>query len=87
MTTQMTRPLVSNRTRIAAALGVMALVACAWGAAGHESEKAVLASVAAIGPQPVYVTLPSVEIVGHRESAPAATAFAASGEAQATNEL
>jgi hypothetical protein len=87
MTTQMTQPLVSTRTRIATALGVVALVAAAWGAAGHESGKAVIASAAAFGPKPVYVTLPSVEIVGHRESAPAATAFAGSGEQQGTNEL
>lgn len=81
MTTQPTQPLISTRTRIATALAVTALVAGAWLAAQHESEKAVLAAAVAIGPSPLYVTLPSVEIVGHRESAPAATAFAAAPRA------
>ena len=85
MTTQPTQALISIRTRIAAALGVTALVAGAWLAAQHESEKAVLVAAAAFGPAPVHVTLPSVEIVGHRERAPADTAFAAAPHA--TNEL
>ena len=81
MTTQMTQPLISRRTRIATALGVVALVAGAWLAAQHESAKAVRADAVAFGPSPVYVTLPSVEIVGHRERAPADTAFAAAPRA------
>ena len=85
MTTQPTPALISIRTRIAAALAVAALVTGACVAAGHESEKALVADAAAFGPAPVYVTLPGVEIVGHRERAPADTAFAAAPHA--TNEL
>ena len=87
MTTQPTQALISTRTRIATALSVAALVAGAWLAAQHESDKAVRAAAMAIGPSPVYVTLPSVEIVGHREHAPADTAFAASGAPRAAAEL
>ena len=86
MTTQTVQPLVSTGARIATALAVVAFVGCAWMAAQHESGKAVLASAAAIA-RPLYVTLPAVEIVGHREAAPAETALAASVELGAGNEL
>jgi len=61
--------LVSTGARIAAALGVAAVVAAAWLAAGQESRAAVQASAAAMGPKTLYVTLPPVEIIGKRERA------------------
>lgn len=87
MKTQPTQALISKPARIATALAVAGLVACACVAAQHESEKAMLAAAAAFGPGPVYVTLPSVEIVGHRERAPADTAFAATGSPRTADEL
>ncbi|HEY8049099.1 MAG TPA: hypothetical protein VIE63_07990 [Ramlibacter sp.] len=87
MKTQAVQPLVSTAARIATALAVVAFVGCAWAAAGHESEKAVLTSAAAMAPGPLYVTLPSVEIVGHRDAAPAETAVAANGDPRAAGAL
>ena len=86
-TPQAAQPLLSFGARIATAFGVVAIVGATWMAAGHESEKAVQTSAAAMSVHPLYVTLPSVEIVGQREAAPGATALASSGTAHATNEL
>ena len=77
---------LSNGTRIATLVAVAGFVSAAWLAAGHESEKAVINSAAAMAPRPLYVTLPSVEIVGQREESAPATALASSAT-HATNEL
>jgi hypothetical protein len=84
----MTTPMqsLSAATRIATLVAVAGFVSAAWMAAGHESEKAVLNSAAAMAPRPLYVTLPSVEIVGRREETAPATALASNGT-HATNEL
>ena len=68
-TTQSTTPaaLVSTSARLAAALVVVVAVSAAWLAAGHESRDAVRSSTAAMNT--IYVTLPTVEIVGKREAA------------------
>ncbi len=86
-TRQPLQPLVSTGTRIATMFGVAALVACAWLGAQQESGKAVLAAASAMGPRPVYVTLPTVEIVGRRERGAGETALAANSEAPAACEL
>jgi hypothetical protein len=59
------KPLVSTATRIAAALAVVGFVAAAWTGTEYESHRAVQSAAAAIT-GPLYVTLPSVEIVGRR---------------------
>jgi hypothetical protein len=59
------KPLVSTTSRIAAALAVVGFVAAAWTGTEHESARAVQTASAAIT-GPMYVTLPSVEIVGQR---------------------
>jgi len=79
--------LLPATVRIASAFAVAALVATTWMAAGHESEKAVQASAAAMSAYPAYVTLPSVEIVGQREVPQSATALASVNTMHATNEL
>ena len=86
-TTHPTQSLLSTGTRLSTALAVVGIVAAAWMAAGHESEKAVMASAAAMAPRPIYVTLPSVEIVARRKAEAPETAFAAASELHATNEL
>jgi hypothetical protein len=86
-TMQTTQPLLSTGARLSTALAVVGIVAAAWMAAGHESEKAVQASAAAFGPRPVYVTLPSVEIVARRKADAPETAYASAGQFHATNEL
>jgi hypothetical protein len=86
-TTHNTQALLSTGARLATAFAVVAFVAAAWMAAGHESEKAVQASVAAMAPSPIYVTLPSVEIVARRKVEAPETAFASAAELHATNEL
>lgn len=78
---------LSAGTRLATALAVVAFVSGAWTVAGHESEKAVRASAAAMGPSPIYVTLPPVEIVAKRKVETPETAFASNGVIRATNEL
>jgi len=66
MTTyQAPQSLLSTGARIAAALAVVACVSTAWLATEHESHRAVQAATTAIT-GPLYVTLPAVEIVGHR---------------------
>ena len=86
-TMQTTQPLLSTGARLSTALAVVGIVAAAWMAAGHESEKAVQASVVAMSPSPIYVTLPSVEIVARRTVEAPDTAFASASELHATNEL
>lgn len=68
------KPLVSTGTRIAIALAVAGFVAAAWTGSEHESRRAVQTASSEIG-GPLYVTLPSVEIVGQRMKA--GDAFAA----------
>lgn len=70
------QPLVSAGARLATAFAVAAVVSAAWMGAGHESRAAVQSSAAAMAPHTLYVTLPTVEIVGHREAASAAVATA-----------
>jgi len=81
------QPLLSTGARLATAMAVVAFVSAAWLGAEHESEKAVQTSAAAMQTHPVYVTLPSVEIVGTREAAEPATALASVNTMHATNEL
>ena len=86
-TMQTTRPLLSTGARLSTAFAVVGIVAAAWMAAGHESEKAVQLSAAAMAPSPIYVTLPAVEIVARRKVEAPETAFASAAELHATNEL
>lgn len=74
MTANRFQPLVSTGTRFAAAFAVAAIVATACIAAGNESRSAVQGASAAMS-STLYVTLPTVEIVGQREAA-ATTALA-----------
>ena len=83
---QTPQSLLSTGARLATAFAVAGIVAAACMAAGHESEKAVQASAAAMGPRPIYVTLPTVEIVARRKADLPETAFAANGTTHATNE-
>ncbi|HUR91030.1 MAG TPA: hypothetical protein VMZ74_18255 [Ramlibacter sp.] len=78
---------LSTGTRIATFVAVAGFVSAAWLAAGHESEKAVVNSAAAMAPRPIYVTLPSVEIVARRMAADPETALASNNAMHATNEL
>jgi len=66
--------LVSKGARIATIVAVAGMVSAAWLAAGQESRTAVRTAAAAIGPKTLYVTLPTVEIVGRREAASTALA-------------
>jgi hypothetical protein len=86
-TTNTPQPLLSTAARLTTAFAVAGMVAAAWMAAGHESEKAVQASAAAMAPRPIYVTLPSVEIVARRKVEAPETAFASASDLHATNEL
>ena len=61
------QPLLSAHVRFAAAVGIALVLASAWVKAGQASHEAVQTATQAITYQPVYVTLPSVEIVGRRE--------------------
>ena len=66
-------PLVSNVSRLATALSVVALVSVAWMAAESASRDAVLATSMALSPNIIRVTLPTVEITARREPAAVAT--------------
>jgi hypothetical protein len=67
------KPLTSAGARIAIALAVAGFVAAAWTGTEHESRRAVETATTAIA-GPLYVTLPSVEIVGQRIKAGEAVA-------------
>lgn len=68
-TTQATTPaLVSTGARLATAVAVVAVVSAAWLAAVHQSRAAVETAARAMSPT-LYVTLPTVEIVGQRTAA------------------
>ena len=69
------KPLVSTRARIAVLLAVAGFVSAAWLGTEHESHRAVQTASTAINCA-VYVTLPSVEIVGRREQTGEAVAAA-----------
>lgn len=74
------QPLLSTGARIAVALAVCAAMAAAWMHTKQESHRAVqIASTAISGP--IYVTLPAVEIVAHRERADAVAAVRTNGAA------
>ena len=62
------KPLLPVGVRIAAAAAVVALVSAAWLYAGQASRYAVDSAQAVLTPGVMYVTLPRVEIVGHRDS-------------------
>jgi hypothetical protein len=67
------KPLTSAGVRIAIALAVAVSVAAAWTGTEHESRRAVETATTAIE-GPLYVTLPSVEIIGQRMKAGEAVA-------------
>lgn len=60
--------LVSRSTRALVAAVVAAAVGLAWMAAGQASHGAVDSATAALSPTVTRITLPSVEIVGKRET-------------------
>ncbi len=59
------QPLVTPLLRFAAAAAAATLLSVVWIAAAHESANAVQASEWAIA-KSTFVTLPTVQIVGHR---------------------
>jgi hypothetical protein len=59
-------PLLSASSRLASALGVVALVSLCWIYAEGVSHQAVLSATEVLSPGTSYVTLPSVQIVGRR---------------------
>jgi len=63
------QPLLSASARIAAAIGVTAVVALAWLGAEQASQQAVQNASESIARGATYITLPSVEIVGRRDTA------------------
>lgn len=69
-------PLVSAAARLVTAAGAAALLATVWLSAEQASHDAVRASQAAISRNVIYVTLPTVQIVGQR-AVPAGSASAA----------
>ena len=76
------QPLLAVPTRVAAAAAVLALVAAAWLYAGQASRYAVDSTQAVLTPGVMHVTLPRVEIVGHRDGADRMAAGAAQTTAQ-----
>lgn len=71
------QPLLPVSTRIAAAVAVIALVAVTWLYAGQASRYAVDSTQAVLTPGVLHVTLPRVEIVGHRDTKDRVAAVAA----------
>jgi hypothetical protein len=65
------QPLLSAGARFAIAVVVATLACVTWITAERASTQAVQTDVQAFTPGKTYVTLPSVEIVGHRERAAA----------------
>ena len=65
------QPLLSAGARFAIAVIVATLATVTWITAERASTQAVQNDVQAFAPGKTYVTLPSVEIVGHRERAEA----------------
>jgi hypothetical protein len=65
------QPLLSAGVRFAIAVVVAVLATVTWITAERASTQAVQTDVQAFAPGKTYVTLPSVEIVGHRERAAA----------------
>jgi hypothetical protein len=65
------QPLLSAGARFAIAVVVAVLASVTWITAERASTQAVQTDVQAFTPGKTYVTLPSVEIVGHRERAQA----------------
>jgi hypothetical protein len=63
------QPLLSAAARFAIAAVVATLACVTWISAERASSQAVQTDVQAFTPGKTYVTLPSVEIVGHRERA------------------
>lgn len=63
------QPLLPASLRMAAAVAVAALLAVAVIAARQASHEAVGAAAATFSRSTIHVTLPSVEIVGRRQSA------------------
>jgi hypothetical protein len=63
------RPLLSTRVHLAAIVAVGTLVSLAWVGAEQSSHEAVQSAVQTFAPvaHMTTVTLPRVEIVGHRE--------------------
>ena len=61
-------PLVSAPVHIAIALAVAVGVGAAWVGAESVSEKAVQTAADNISRQPVYVTLPAVNVVARRKA-------------------
>jgi hypothetical protein len=72
------QPLLSAGARFAIAVVVATLACVTWITAERASTQAVQTDVQAFTPGKIYVTLPSVEIVGRRERAAAKPA--ASGD-------
>jgi hypothetical protein len=68
------QPLLSAGARFVIAATVATLACVTWITAERASAQAVQTDVQAFTPAKIYVTLPPVEIVGHRERAPAKTA-------------
>jgi hypothetical protein len=66
-----TQPPVSAPARVATAIAVAAVVACAWLGAEHASQEAVRAATETLsaGTAAKHVTLPMVKVVGRREAA------------------
>jgi hypothetical protein len=63
------RPLLSTRVHLAAIVAVGTLVSLAWVGAEQSSHEAVQSAVQTFAPvaHVTRITLPTVEIVGHRE--------------------
>ena len=64
--------LLSNTARAAAALMVLVFLATAWASASNASHQAVVTTIGAL--TATHVTLPSVEVVSHRDGAKTASA-------------
>jgi hypothetical protein len=73
---QTPQPLLSAGARLATAIGVAALVSIAWVGAEDASRDAVQATTAVLSPNVIRVTLPTVQIVAHREPATVASVAA-----------
>jgi hypothetical protein len=74
MTTNRPQQLLSNGSRLAAALVVAGFVSAVCAAAAHESRYAVDESSAAMSRGTIFVQLPTVEVVARRDAASAVTA-------------
>ena len=72
------QPLLSAGARFTIAAAVAILACVTWITAERASTQAVQTDVQAFTPAKTYVTLPPVEIVGHRERATAKTAATSS---------